>query len=99
MKASDILKSWRNTEPVFRQYITWIAFLRIAEAGKQGILRSELAHGHHCSPTRRCLLKAQDAGIITISYGKGPTSPITRYTITPKGLDWLCVKPETSKQL
>lgn len=92
MTASQILNHWRAVSGVFRQKpISWLALLRIAEAGEQGISRTELSRSKPCLRCKRSIKLWHEAGLITITPGAASPrgdNPSHIVRITPKGM-WL----------
>lgn len=101
MTATHILARWRRVRGVLKSRQLWFTILAIAEAGEDGIKRTDLAEvSGAASPslTHSCK-KLIAAGIITERLGERTNGrmPPTISTITPKGLDFLGLKPSNKK--
>jgi hypothetical protein len=91
--AAQILRSWDETQKVFRKSSAWLALLRIAEAGPRGTTISDLYKKHFTVPDRRTLERYVKAGLLTIqpnpnAYGANKHLQ-PRYHITKKGSAFL----------
>jgi len=95
--ASDILNRWRRVRPVLNQTSLWFTLLTIAEAGENGIGRHDLAAktGAKMASFAHSIKSLRASGLIQerqrISERGGRAAIIA--TITPKGLDFLAIKP------
>lgn len=97
MTAAHILSRWRRVRGVVKTYTMWFTLLNIAEAGGVGITRATLAEstGLRGPSLTHSLRIMRKAGLVTERLGErtGRASPPTISTITPKGLEFLGLKP------
>jgi hypothetical protein len=99
--AAQILRSWDETQQIFRKTSAWLAMLRIAAGGSQGITISDLNKHHFSAPDRRTLDRYIKAGLILIqpnpcTYGANRHLH-PRYIITKKGSRFLRIQHHTDK--
>jgi hypothetical protein len=91
--AAQILHSWDKTRPLLSKTSLWLALLRIAATGTEGISLTELTHRNDTIPYRDTLKKFVTAGILRIEQtasDKGCNARrTTRYHITEKGSRFL----------
>lgn len=98
--AAQILRSWDRTQQIFRKTSAWLAILRIAAGGPQGITLSDLNKHHFNAPDRRTLDRYVTAGLILVqpnpcTYGANKHLH-PRYIITEKGSAFLRIQHHTT---
>lgn len=102
MNATHILSRWRRVRGVLNKPSMWFILLTIAEAGGRGIARVHLANSvsMKCESLTHSMRILVRAGLVTEQLAERTSKcrPANIATITPKGLQFLCLSPmpETS---
>jgi hypothetical protein len=104
MNASHILSRWRRVRGVLRRSSVWFTALTIAEAGTRGIRRTDLAEltGLENASLTHSIGLMRSAGLVVQEQGQrraGQTGACPMIAkITPKGLEFLGLKPMPEPQ-
>jgi hypothetical protein len=103
MTASEILAQWDPIARIFIKAGSWLALLRIAARGTEGVSRKDLASFGPGATVFRTLKRWEKAGLIaceieTHIHPTGHSRTVyksQRWRITDKGLALLRIQPET----